>query len=191
VIKSAIHRKITRAELGAVVRRALIEDLGDDPVLVGGAVVSIYTEGRYVSNDLDIVTWRNNRVIKPVMVKLGFVENGSFWEHPQTDLLVQFVNSPVMIGRKHVKVPAKMKTRAGDLAIISPLDSACDRLAWFLGEGDAQTLEQCADVIVTQKVRLSEIEKWLKNETYPERTKTTTMTILKERVARRRSHAKR
>ncbi len=182
----AIHSKITRAELAAVVYKAIHEDLGDDPVLVGGAVVSIYTEGRYLSNDLDIVTWCDDQKLKPVMTKLGFEKKGMYWQHAKTDLLIQFVGSPVMIGRKYVKVPSRLQTPAGELSIISPLDSACDRLAWYLGESDPQTLEQCVDIIVTQNVPLAGITRWLKNEQWPEQTKKATMVLLKKKVARQR-----
>ena len=43
-----IKRRTTRAELGAIVCEAL-SMLDDSPVLVGGAAVSIYSDGRYVA----------------------------------------------------------------------------------------------------------------------------------------------
>jgi hypothetical protein len=189
--KVSIDAKITRAELAAIICKAIHEQLGDQPVLVGGAVVSIYTEGRYLSDDLDIVTWRDNRKLRPVMAGLGFAEKGSYWEHPETNLLVQFLDSPVMIGRKHVKVPSRLRTKAGELPIISPLDSACDRLAWFLSDSDPQTLEQCVDLIVTQKIPLAAVAKWLRGETWPEQTRKSTMALLEKKVERSRKRSKR
>jgi hypothetical protein len=182
VKRKRIHSKTTRAELAAIVYAALKAELGDEPVLVGGAVTSIYTQGRYQSYDLDIATWRDNRQIRPVMTRLGFAQKGSYWTHPETELLVQFVNAPVMIGRKHVKTAERMRTPAGEFAIISPLDSACDRLAWYLDRGDAQSMEQCVDVVVAQSVSLTAIAEWLENEEWPERSKRSALALLDRRV---------
>jgi hypothetical protein len=83
----------------------LLATLDDETTLVGGSVVSIYTDGRYVSNDLDFVTWRQERQYKPLMEGLGFRKRGSYWEHDDTELLVQFVSSPVMVGSKMARGP--------------------------------------------------------------------------------------
>jgi hypothetical protein len=186
VIKIAIRPSTSRAELAALVCKLLTEDLGDHPVLVGGSVVSIYTEGRYVSDDLDIVTYRDNRHIRPLMEKHGFVKHGAHWTHPATDLLVQFVSPPAMVGEKYVKTPARMRTSVGDLPVFSPLDSACDRLAWFLS-GDSESIEQCADIVATQKVPLRDVQRWLENEHWPVRDKERALVLLKKKVKLRRS----
>jgi hypothetical protein len=47
-------RDMTQAELGAYVQSHLGAK-GIDVVLSGGAVVAIYTSGKYVSRDLDFV----------------------------------------------------------------------------------------------------------------------------------------
>jgi hypothetical protein len=134
---SRIRPSTTRAELAAIVCQALAR-IEDEPVLVGGAVVSIYTDGRFVSDDLDFVTWRQERRYRPLLEELGFDKRGAYWVHPDTELFLQFVNPPVMIGRRHVQKPARMSTREGELAILSPLDCVLDRLAWHLDRGDAR-----------------------------------------------------
>jgi hypothetical protein len=187
--KIAIQKRTTRGELAAIVMEALRDALNDNPVLVGGAVVSIYTEGRYVSNDLDIVTYRDKKSIRPVMEKLGFVEEGSYWKHESTDLLIQFVNPPVMIGKRHVYRPTKMKTKAGEFATISPLESACDRLAWFLN-GEEAALAQCVDLIVTKKITLRSIEEWLAGEDWPPSKKEQAKKTLKRMVTAARKRRK-
>jgi hypothetical protein len=180
-----IHSKIRRAELGAVVCSTLIARLHDHPALVGGAAASIYSRGRYLSDDLDIVSYRDRRELAPVMRELGFTEKGGYWVHPSTDLFVQFVSSPIMIGRKYVKEPERIKTAAGELPIISALDCACDRLAWYLS-GDAQSLEQCADVVAAQRISFAAISRWLEGEEQPEREKQEALAALKRKVAARR-----
>lgn len=180
-----IGPRTTRAELGALVCRALAA-IDDEPVLVGGAVVSIYSDGRFVSDGLDFVSWRDNRKRRPVMEALGFHKQGSYWIHPDTALFVQFVNPPVMIGHKHVREPARLPTRAGELRILSPLDCVLDRLAWHLDRGDAQTLEQAIDVARHHAVPLAEIARWLAAEEWPADRKELVLETLRRRLGKRR-----
>ena len=179
-----IGPKTTRAELGAMVCQALAA-VDDEPVLVGGAVVSIYSDGRWVSDDLDFVSWRDDRRRRPALEALGFHKRGSYWVHPHTALFLQFVSPPVMIGSKHVRAPARMKTRAGELAILSPLDCVLDRLAWHLDRGDAQTLEQAVDVARARRVSLADIEAWLADEPAPADRKEMLRQILRRRLVRK------
>lgn len=180
-MKIAIHPNTTRAELGAIVCEALTDALGDHPVLVGGAAASIYSKGRYRSDDLDIVTYRDRQKIAPLMRGLGFVLSGAHWNHPDTKLMVQFVAPPTMIGSRHVREPRHMRTRNGSLPIISALDSACDRLTWHLS-GDAQALDQCADIVIAQKISLPRIRAWLRKEEWPASQKTAALRALKQKI---------
>ncbi|HXU71637.1 MAG TPA: hypothetical protein VN947_20025 [Polyangia bacterium] len=177
-----IGPRTTRAELGALVCRALAA-IDDEPVLVGGAVVSIYSDGRFVSDDLDFVSWRDDKRRRPAMEALGFHKRGSYFIHPDTELFVQFVNPPVMIGHKHVREPARLPTRAGELRILSPLDCVLDRLAWHLERGDAQTLEQAIDVARTHRVPLDAIDRWLAVEDWPADRKELLLESLGRRLA--------
>ena len=67
---SGVDRKTSLLELGAMVCDAL-KRAGIDAFLSGGAVVSIYTENRYESYDLDFVTIADRRKIHEVMLRLG------------------------------------------------------------------------------------------------------------------------
>jgi hypothetical protein len=180
-----IGPKTTRAELGAIICRALAT-VDDEPVLVGGAVVGIYSDERWVSDDLDFVSWRPERRLRPLMEELGFQKRGSWWVHPATDFLVQFVNPPVMVGAKHVREPNRMKTRAGPLTILSPLDCVLDRLAWHLDRGDAQTLEQAIAVARRRRVPLGAIERWLADEGWPAPRKELLLETLRRRLGKPR-----
>ncbi len=181
-----ISSRTTRAELAALICGALATT-GDEPVLVGGAVTAIYTKGRYLSDDLDFVSWRNDRERKAVLGALGFQRDGGHWSHPSSPFLVQFVESPVMIGKKHVREPDVMQTPAGPLRILSPLDCALDRFCWYLEASDQQTLQQAANVMVEHDVRLTDVEEWLAGEPYPPNTKAAALEHLAAAVKRRRS----
>lgn len=176
-----IGQKTTRAELGAIVCRALAA-IADEPVLVGGAVVSIYSDGRWVSDDLDFVSWLDDRRRRPAMEALGFRKQGAYYVHPDTELFVQFVNPPVMIGGKHVRVPATLPTRAGPLRILAPLDCVLDRLAWHLDRGDTETLDQAIDVARRHRVPLGDIEAWLAREPWTEDRKQLLVDVLRRRL---------
>ncbi|HEX8951355.1 MAG TPA: hypothetical protein VF945_05895, partial [Polyangia bacterium] len=110
---------------------------------------------------------------------------GSYWLHPNTELFVQFVSPPVMIGHKHVREPARLRTRAGELAILSPLDCVLDRLAWHLDRGDAQTLDQAIGVARARHVPLAEIEAWVAAEGAPPDRKELLLETLRRRLPAR------
>lgn len=180
---TAIGPRTTRAELAAIVAGAL-RPLADDPVLVGGAVVAIYSDERWVSDDLDFVSWSDDRRRRPALEALGFRKRGSYWMHPDTELFVQFLGSPVMIGRKYVPTPARLATRFGEVAILSPLDCVLDRLAWHLDRGDAQTLEQAITVARAHDIAVADVEAWLVGERWPEARKRMLLEILRRQLAR-------
>lgn len=188
-MKILIQPNTTRAELGAIVCNALASVLGDSPVLVGGAAASIYSKGRYKSEDLDIVSYRTQK-ITPLMRSLGFVAKGAHWHHPDTDLTIQFVSPPTMIGNKHVRKPPRMRTKAGNFSIISAVDSACDRLSWYLN-GDKQGLKQCADIVLAQRIPLSRIRTWLQKEPYSKEQQETALKELRRVVKNLRGGRKR
>lgn len=65
-------------ELSAFISGKLSES-GIDAILVGGACVSIYTKNRYLSFDLDFVTYATLKEVTPVLAKVGFRRKSS---HP-------------------------------------------------------------------------------------------------------------
>lgn len=77
--------------------RHTLKRRGIDSVLVGGAVVSIYSEGAYKSGDLDFVL--QDFFVKnlpEIMEEIGFeVESGRHYKHLQCQhLFVEFQNPP-------------------------------------------------------------------------------------------------
>lgn len=158
-----IHPALSRAELGAMICEQLARHQ-IDAVLVGGAVVSIYSEGKYVSDDLDFVTHKQDKVLSPPMQALGFKKKGMYWDHPNTELLVQFVSPPVMVGNKYIPKAEKLKTPSGTLTILSPLDCVLDRLAWYLTHHDRQCLEQAVSVAASHHIDLDEVMRWVEKE---------------------------
>lgn len=59
----------------------LLKDNGIDAVLVGGACVSIYSQNRYQSYDLDFVTYEELKQIEKVLSNIGFKRTGRCFSH--------------------------------------------------------------------------------------------------------------
>lgn len=77
---------------------------GIHSVLVGGAVVSIYSKGAYRSGDLDLVEPLISKAseIKSVMEAIGFQKESRHYVHPKCKhLFIEFVSGPVSIGEDY------------------------------------------------------------------------------------------
>ena len=133
-------------------------------VLCGGACVSIYSRGKYVSLDLDLVHIEllapKRSLIREVMASLGFFEEGRHFQHPNSKLLVEFPTGPPAVGEEPVKEIHQRRQSTGTLKIISPTDCVKDRLTWFYHDQDQQCLEQAALVAQQNRIDLNEIKRW-------------------------------
>jgi hypothetical protein len=135
---------------------------GIDAVLVGGACVSIYSENKYESGDLDYITHTELRELEKVMNKIGFYrKSGRHFEHPDCRYFVEFPAPPIGIGRE---VPITKFNDIGSVRLFSPTDCVKDRLIQYYSWKDPQTLEQALMVARAQKVNLQEIKRWSERE---------------------------
>ena len=155
--------KMDRADLGAFIQEHLCIK-GIDVVLSGGACVSIYSHGKYLSMDLDMIHTSlmapKRRAIREAMNDLGFSEDGRYFKHPDTELFVEFPKGPPAVGEEPVKVILELKTTTGILRIISPTDCVKDRLTWFYHDHDQQCLDQAVAVAMHNHIDLKEIQRW-------------------------------
>jgi len=158
-------KKMTNAELAAFIGSHLLER-GIDVVLSGGACVSIYSNGKYVSMDLDLINiyLKKRGKIRKAMQKIGFSEEDRHFIHPDTDFFVEFPAGPLSVGEEPVKKVDEHKLATGILRIISPTDCVKDRLTAYYHWNDAQSLEQAILVAQAKKIDLKEIERWSKVE---------------------------
>jgi len=156
---------MSQAELAAYVQSALRKE-GIDAVLTGGAVVALYSHGKYVSMDLDLVDqgFASTQKIKKAMEGLDFKRKGRHYSHPDSQYLVEFVAPPLSVGNEPVAEVVDIKLSTGTLRVLSPTDCVKDRLAAFFYWSDRQSLEQALLVAKAQKVKLKEIERWSKAE---------------------------
>jgi hypothetical protein len=160
-----ITRQTKREELAAIVC-AHLEAAGIDVVLVGGSVAALYSDEKYVTYDLDLVTWKPIAQTKLALAELGFVLNGRIASHAESDFVLDMVSSTVMIGHKYISddLLVTRETSYGSFKLLSALDCALDRLAAFYHYDDRQGLEQAVMVTHLQRVSLGDIEGWSKEE---------------------------
>jgi len=158
-------RKVKVKELAGLVSEELRKE-GVDSTLVGGACVTIYSNNKYMSRDLDFVTDEPLRKIGRVLKEIGFEKKGmKYFESDMCPFSVEFLNAPVAIGNE---VPVKkfdlLKTEYGYIKILTPTDSVKDRLAGYFYWSDPQSLLQAVMIYKANKVNLKEIERWAVKE---------------------------
>ena len=145
---------------------------GIDSVLVGGAVVAIYTEGLYQSSDLDIVPDEFERHrIAGVLEGLGFTAKGRYFIHPACEhLCIEFPRGPVELGEECPVEPEKIIIDGQAIQILSPTSCVKDRLAGYIHWGTRDLFDQAVLVCLRQMSRIHwpELEQWCAGENNPE-----------------------
>ncbi len=151
-------------ELAAIVSDKLNER-GIDAILVGGACVSIYTKNKYLSSDLDFVSSTSIKEISTALLELGFERKSSrHFEKNDCPFFIEFVSPPAALGREPVMETNVLKTRLGDIVLLTPTDSVKDRLAAYYHWNDPQALEQALMLATAQKINLQEVKRWSAKE---------------------------
>ena len=143
-----------------------LRDAGITVTLTGGACVTIWSEGKYVSQDLDFIEEGPvpRGKVRDAMKVLGFVEQGRYFVHPETRFFVEFPPGPLMVGDERVERVSERDTPGGKLRLLSPTECVKDRLAAFFYWNDRQALEQALLVSSAQKVNLADVRRWSQAE---------------------------
>jgi len=158
-----ITHETTLKELAFIVGKAL-KDCSIDAVLVGGAVVSIYSDNKYQSSDLDFISSDSVKAIEDALSKIGFKKNGRYFKHDITEYFVEFSPSPVSIGNHIVREFKTLENELGYLRLLPPTYSVMDRLASFYFWNDWQSLDQAILISKHQKIDFSKIKQWSQEE---------------------------
>jgi len=113
--------EMSAEELAALVCQTLA-DAGITVTLTGGGCVAIWSEGKYVSRDLDFIEEGPvpRRQVKAVMERLGFEERNKDFEHPETDFFVEFPTGPLMARDERVEKVAIRKYQPATCACSRP-----------------------------------------------------------------------
>lgn len=165
-----ISKQMTIGEFAALVASHL-ESRGISTVLTGGAVVSIYTENKYMSYDADLISQTNHKTISKAMQELGFEIHGKEFRHNDTDFFVEFPSGPLAIGDTLVNAEAELEFGEYKLRLLSPTQSVMDRLSAYFHWNDLQCLDQAIWIAEKHPVNITKIKKWSKQEGEDEKFK--------------------
>lgn len=161
---SAITRDMPVADLAALVCQHLA-DHGIEAVLTGGAVVTIYSENEYQSNDLDFITTSRRSALLKAMSGLGFtLTSDRYFAHPDTPFYVEFPAPPLAIGNEPVTSLAEQRRPTGVLRLLTPTQCVMDRLAAYYHWDDRQSFRQAALVAARHSIDWAHVERWSKAE---------------------------
>ena len=135
-----------------------LEGEGIRSVLVGGAVVAIYTEGLYRSGDLDMVPDELGRnQLAEALAKIGFSPAKSrYYKHPDCPhLFLEFPRGPVEIGEQYPVIPDEIMVDGRKLRLLSPTDSVKDRLSGYIHWKSRANFDQALLICRRQKQRVN------------------------------------
>lgn len=96
--------QMSQLELAAFVQEYLRQH-GLEVVLSGGSAVMLYTQGQYVSRDVDLIVLSlvRRRNLRQLMSELGLVEEGRHFVHPDSPYMVEFPPGPLAVGKEPVR----------------------------------------------------------------------------------------
>lgn len=142
---------------------------GISTILVGGACVTIYSENRYQSYDLDYVTYEDMKKVRKALLELGFSQKNKYFQRKDCPWMIEFVSPPVAIGKDLIRNFANISTHLGTITCLAPTDSVKDRLASFYFWDDKQGLKQALNICQEQKIDLEEVKNWSSREGFEEK----------------------
>lgn len=143
---------------------------GISTILVGGGVVSIYTDGAYKSGDLDFVLEQYlTDKLPEVLSEIGFKQKeGRHFKHPECKhLFIEFQNPPVGIGEDTSIKPISIEFHGAKIKILSPTDCIRDRLASYIHFKARDCLEQAVLVAKKHPFNSKKIKDWCISEGAP------------------------
>lgn len=148
-------------ELAAYISHYLREN-GTANVLTGGACVSIYTDNRYQSYDLDFVNIEEVSIsrVSSILKGIGFEEKGRIYINKRVKYSVDILSPPLSVGKQKIVDVNAIEINNMVLKLLTPTDSIKDRLAAFYFWSDHQALMQAIMIQKNNVVDFADIEKW-------------------------------
>jgi len=141
-----------------------------DILLVGGACISIYTDNKYISGDLDFVSHAALKEISEALQEIGFHRKSSrHFMRDDCPFFIEFVSPPAAVGSEPIHSKKEINTKYGKIVLLTPTDTVKDRLVSYYYWNDPQALEQAAMVAEAQKVDLNEVRRWSLQEGFKEK----------------------
>lgn len=157
--------EMTQAEVAAFVQSHLAQR-GIQVLLSGGAAAAFYSNGRYASADIDLINdWQSQAAKeKAAMTEIGFREVNRYFEHPETDQIIEILPGPPSLGDQPAGEPIEIQLPTGLLRILSATDCVKDRLAWYFYSADTQALAAALAIAQHQELDFKDLEHWAQAE---------------------------
>ena len=158
-------RRMSQTELAAFVQSHL-RARGITAILSGGACVSVHSEGRYTSADINLVNAysANRGAIQAAMQEIGFTEQARHFVHPDTPYIIEFPPGPLSVGAEPARQIQELDFSTGTLELLSPTDCVKDRLAAYYHWDDQKCLAQAVLVAQAKDADIKEIARWSRAE---------------------------
>ncbi|MBN1594304.1 hypothetical protein JW933_00110 [candidate division FCPU426 bacterium] len=142
-----------------------LKSRGIQATLVGGACVAIYSKNKYVSQNIDFVTFEALPAVAKALGEIGFTaQSKRHFARPDCRFYLEFLNPPVAIGGQGVAEYKILNSRHGKIRLLTPTDCVKDRLASFYYWDDPQAFQQALWVAKSNAIDLPAVEKWSKEE---------------------------
>ncbi|MCU0607057.1 MAG: nucleotidyltransferase family protein [Candidatus Edwardsbacteria bacterium] len=143
-----------------------LEGLGINVVLSGGACVTIYSDNRYQSFDIDFIDngATPRKRLKQALEEIGFKEHHRYFKHADTEYFLEFPTGPLAVGNEPVGCIVSRKIDGRTLRLLSPTDCVKDRLAAYYHWKDRQSLDQAVLVASKHQVDLKDVQRWSRQE---------------------------
>jgi len=126
---SSLHAGSPIEEVAATVSEALAA-AGITAVLSGGAAVQIYSEGLYVSRDLDFVSPAGHRELDAALRELGFSRvSGRHYVHDAVPYTLEFPPWPLAVGSELIRDWMELPVGQMTVRILTPTQCVMDRHA--------------------------------------------------------------
>lgn len=141
---------------------------GIQVVLVG---VSVYSENRYQTSDLDFVEryHTQRQQLRVALAEIGFAEKNSCFLHPEAKWFLEFPTGPLAVGDSPIEELGEVPTEQGVLVLLTPTDCVKDRLSAYFHWRDRQALDQAVWVAQHQRVDIEAVRQWSEQEGMPEK----------------------
>ena len=155
----------TPLELAGIVA-TMLRIAGIEAVLSGGAAVAAYTNDRYLTRDIDFVTSVGLDEIGRALGPGGFVRlrRQRHFEHPDSDLLVEFPPGPPAVGSRLLFSWGELPTAYGPVQILTPTQMVMDRLAAWWHWSDPQSFAQAVWIAERHPIDLESLDEWVADE---------------------------
>jgi hypothetical protein len=162
-----ITKSMSRKEFAAVIV-AQLQKHKISCVLVGGACVSIYTNEKHASHDLDFISPYSHEAIAEALAEIGFKKEGRYFTHAQSTFYVEFPTGPVAIGNQiPVKPEGEMTVKNTKILMYSPTQCVMDRLAAWFHWNDRRSLIHALWVSENHPINIDKIKRWAAKEGEP------------------------